>query len=210
MLLYRSNRTYYIQSIKYHVPCQAHLCIIAAVKPAIFLDRDGVLIENIPTYVRSWADVHIYPQALEALKQAAASPYLIVLVTNQSGIGRGLIALETVQEINRQLVKEIDAAGGRVDGVFLCPHAPEENCLCRKPQPGLLLEAAKTLQIDLDRSIMIGDAASDVQAGYAAGVGKLVLVRTGRGAEQLRTNNLNVPKAVLLFENLAEALATLV
>lgn len=152
--------------------------------PAIFLDRDGVIIENRSDYVRSWEDVHVFPQALEALAKASASPYKFVLVTNQSAVGRGLMSLAAAEAINCRLKALIEDTGGRVDGIFLCPHAPEADCDCRKPRPGLLLQAAQALDLDLPRSVMIGDALTDLMAGQAAGVGRLVLVRSGRGAAQ--------------------------
>ncbi len=118
--------------------------------PAIFLDRDGVLIENRPAYVRSWADVDIFPEALEALARIRSHPYKIVMVTNQSGVGRGLIPAATVEEINRRLLSAVEAAGGRIDAVFVCPHKPEDNCDCRKPPPCLLIQARSALSLDLD------------------------------------------------------------
>ena len=152
--------------------------------PAIFLDRDGVIIDNVSNYVRSWADVTFLPGSLSALAGLAGSSYKVVLVTNQSAVGRNVLSLEQVWNLNDQIVAEIRQVGGRVDGVYICPHTPEEKCACRKPRPGLILQAAAELDIDLSRSIMIGDALSDLEAGRRAGVGKNVLVRTGRGAVQ--------------------------
>ncbi len=152
--------------------------------PALFLDRDGVIIENRANYVRSWVDVEIYPQALEALALLKDSPYKIIIVTNQSGVGRGLFSLEVAQQINEQLVKMIEAANGRINATYLCPHAPWAGCPCRKPQPGMLLQAAQEHNLDLNRSIMIGDALTDLDAGLAAGVAQTILLRTGRGQEQ--------------------------
>jgi len=123
--------------------------------PAIFLDRDGVIIENRSNYVRSWADVQIYPQALNALANISESQYKIVVVTNQSVVGRGYISLEMANEINDRFIAEINKHGGRIDGVYMCPHAPEDNCKCRKPQPGLLLKAAQDLSVNLEQSVMI-------------------------------------------------------
>jgi D-glycero-D-manno-heptose 1,7-bisphosphate phosphatase len=174
--------------------------------PALFLDRDGVLMENRPDYVRSWADVDIYPEALQAIVQASGTPYKIVIITNQSAVGRGIISLETAQEINNRLVEVIQAAGGRVDGVYLCPHAPHEACECRKPRPGLLLQAAEALRIDLSRSIMVGDAISDLLAGQAAGVKRLALVRTGRGTAQARLPEAAQIHSFVTYNSLAEAL----
>ena len=151
-------------------------------RPAIFLDRDGVIIENREEYVRSWADVSFIPGALSALAAMADSPYAMVVVTNQAGIGRGLIPLAEAEAINHRVLAEIARAGGRIDAAYICPHKPEDDCDCRKPRPGMLLRAARELNLDLPRSWMIGDALTDIQAGETAGA-RALLVLTGRGAE---------------------------
>jgi len=102
--------------------------------PALFLDRDGVIIENRPNYVRTWSDVSIYPQALKALQKIEASEYKVFILTNQSAVGRGIISHSTADEINKRLVKEIESAGGKIDRVIMCPHTPDENCPCRKKE----------------------------------------------------------------------------
>ena len=150
---------------------------------AIFLDRDGVLIENRSDYIREWSQVTLLPQAIEAL--ALLREYKVVIVTNQSAVGRGLLSLETALEINNRLVEKIKEGGGQIDGVYMCPHAPDNQCNCRKPNPGLLLQAAKELSLDLEQSWMIGDAWSDLMAGKAAKLRGVALVKTGRGNEQL-------------------------
>lgn len=174
--------------------------------PAIFLDRDGVIIENRDAYVRAWADVEIYPQALAALARLSATRFKIVIVTNQSAVGRGIITLDEAHAINRRLTAEIERAGGRVDGIFMCPHAPADDCLCRKPQPGLLTQAAAELGLDLSRSYLIGDAITDIQAGQAAGVYQAILVRTGRGAVQAALAQTVLLKPFLTCNTLDEAL----
>jgi D-glycero-D-manno-heptose 1,7-bisphosphate phosphatase len=153
-------------------------------RPAILLDRDGVIIENRADYVRSWSDVAIYPQALAALARLRSAGCPVVVVTNQSMVGRGLVSLATAEKINRQLVRAVEEAGGRIEGVYMCPHAPQEGCDCRKPQPGLLFTAARDLALELAHSVLIGDALTDIAAGRAAGVGWAALVRTGRGAAE--------------------------
>lgn len=153
-------------------------------QPAIFLDRDGVIVENRADYIKDWSEVAFIPGALEAMQQLGKSRYAIVLVSNQSAIGRGVISLAKAQEINQAILQTIRDSGGRVDAAYLCPHAPWEDCICRKPRPGLLLRAAEDLSLSLVDSIMIGDAVSDLQAGFAAGAGRVVLVLTGRGAAQ--------------------------
>lgn len=155
-------------------------------RAAVLLDRDGVIIENRDNYVRSWADVSIYPQALEALARLHEAGYPVALVTNQSAVGRGLLSLAEARQINGRLVGAIERAGGRVEGVYMCPHAPDEGCNCRKPRPGLIWQAAEELGLDLSGSVLIGDALSDLEAGQRAGVGWTALVRTGRGAAEER------------------------
>jgi D-glycero-D-manno-heptose 1,7-bisphosphate phosphatase len=174
--------------------------------PSIFLDRDGVLIENRSDYVRDWSEVEIIPEAVRALSLAPIKKYRVVIVTNQSAVGRGLILLKTAQEINQRLISLIHNHGGQIDGVYMCPHKPEDGCSCRKPLPGLLLQAAKDLSLDLQRSWMIGDAWSDVQAGKAAGVRGTILLRTGRGTEQLLQARLEKMTGNLVFDNLPLAL----
>jgi len=176
---------------------------------AIFLDRDGVIIENRARYVRSWEDVVFYPRALEALRRLAALPYAVVIVTNQSAVGRGIISRVQAEAINARVVAHIRTQGGRVDAAYLCPHAPQDGCSCRKPQPGLLLQAARDLHLDLARSWMVGDALTDIQAGQAAGVAQTVLVRSGRGAAQLALPQAARLPAFLVAEDLLAMLALL-
>jgi D-glycero-D-manno-heptose 1,7-bisphosphate phosphatase len=184
--------------------------IIQRMFPGIFLDRDGVIIENRPDYVRTRDDVSIYPQALDALVSIRESPHKIVIVTNQSAIGRGLMSHEAAQAINSYLISIIEAAGGRIDGIFMCPHAPDQECYCRKPNPGLILEAAQSLSIDLQRSLMVGDALSDILAGHSAGIPQLILVRTGRGIDQLNLPQASELPPFLTFDTLSDALGRLI
>jgi D-glycero-D-manno-heptose 1,7-bisphosphate phosphatase len=184
--------------------------IITPMQPALFLDRDGVIIENRSDYVRNWSQVKILPQAVSALVDASASPFRIVLITNQSGIGRGLIPLETAVEINKRLVEIIERAGGRIDRVYMCPHKPSDQCNCRKPQPGMILQAAKDLALDLENSILIGDALTDIQAGRKAGIGQVALVRTGRGAEQEKSKLIANMQPFPIYNNLSSALQDLI
>jgi len=153
-------------------------------RSAIFLDRDGVINENRKDYVKSQAEFVFLPGVMEPLRQMAQTDLVIVVITNQSAIGRGLISLEEAEAINRFMVEEIERLGGRVDGVFYCPHRPDEDCDCRKPRPGLLLRAAQRFRLDLSRSYLVGDALSDIAAGLTVGC-KPILVLTGRGKEQL-------------------------
>lgn len=172
-------------------------------RPAVFLDRDGVLNENRADYVRSLEQVVILPGVLTAMQRLAASPFAVVVVTNQSAVGRRLLTPETLAAINQSIICEVQQEGGRIDAVYACPHTPEDGCPCRKPLPGMLLQAARDLDIDLDRSYLVGDAVSDMQAAVAAG-SRPVLVRTGRGVKQalgLAVHGLHhVPVAADLLE----------
>jgi D-glycero-D-manno-heptose 1,7-bisphosphate phosphatase len=177
--------------------------------PAIFLDRDGVLIENRSDYVRDWSQVKIIPEAIHALSLPSVKNYKIVIVTNQSAVGRGLLLPADADEINHRLVKLIRQHGGKVDSVYMCVHKPVDDCFCRKPRPGLLLQATKELSLDLQRSWMIGDAWSDLQAGHRAGVQHAILLRTGRGAEQLLQPRPEELNDHLIFNNLPTAFDTI-
>jgi D-glycero-D-manno-heptose 1,7-bisphosphate phosphatase len=155
----------------------------AEIRKAIFLDRDGVICYNRQNYVKGWEEFAFLPGALDALRRLAQLDYATIVISNQSAIGRGLMAKETAAEINRRMQEEISQHGGRIDSVFTCPHRPEEHCDCRKPLPGLILQAARQSRLDLEHSLFIGDALTDMQAALAAGC-RPVLVLTGRGADQ--------------------------
>lgn len=148
---------------------------------AVFLDRDGVICENRPDHVKSWAEFRFLPSALSALRRLADMPFPIIVVTNQAIVHRGMVPADVVDEIHTRMIQHVHRFGGRLDAVYYCPHRPEEGCFCRKPRPGLLLQAARDLGIQLEGSYLIGDALTDVEAALAAGCQPL-LVRTGRGA----------------------------
>ena len=173
--------------------------------PAIFLDRDGVIIENCTNYVRSWDDVEFFEDSLQTLTNYSDLPFLFILVTNQSVIGRGLEPFEKINGINSRIMQVIKEHGGRVDGVYICPHSPDDDCDCRKPNPGLLLQAAKEMDIDISNSIMVGDALTDLAAGEAAGVKQTILLKTGRGEAQSMLPEFSQYKSSLIYNNLAEA-----
>lgn len=176
---------------------------------AVFLDRDGVINENRPNHVLTWADIDFLPGSFEALRRLSGSPLAIVVVTNQSAVGRGLLALEEMQAINAGVAAAVAAEGGRLDRIYACPHRPEDGCDCRKPQPGMLLQAAAELGLDLGASYFVGDAVSDVEAALAVGC-QPVLVRSGRGEAQLpglRANGYNAPVVADLAAAVAWILA---
>ena len=153
-------------------------------KRAVFIDRDGVICYNRADHVKDWKEFVFLPGALRGLERLADSQMPVVVVTNQAIINRQMVTAGTVERINARMVEAIEASGGRIDRVMVCPHRPDEHCDCRKPQPGLLLKAARELNLDLARSYLIGDAQTDLQAAWAAGC-KPYLVLTGRGRRQL-------------------------
>ena len=151
---------------------------------AVFLDRDGVICENRPDHVKNWDEFQFLPGARNSLAALSRLGLAVVVVTNQAVIGRGIVPASVVDDIHRRMMAEVASYGGRIDRVVCCPHRPEENCGCRKPRPGLLLQVANEMGIDLCRSYMIGDAASDLVAGQCAGC-RTFMVLTGRGLQQL-------------------------
>lgn len=149
--------------------------------PAVFLDRDGTVIED-TNYVGAVADVIPIPGAADALVRLAAAGYALIVVTNQSGIGRGYFSRHEVDAIHEHLARAWEAEGATIAHFFVCPHHPDDGCVCRKPSPKFLFEAAKRYNIDLERSFMIGDSAADIGCGQAAGA-RSILVRTGKGSD---------------------------
>ncbi len=152
--------------------------------PAIFLDRDGVINHNRADYVKSWDEFIFLPGALSALRRLTALDWPIIVITNQSAVGRGLVTSRTIEIIHANMVRAITRAGGRITDVRYCPHHPDDGCACRKPRPGLLLAAARYWNIDLSASYFVGDAMTDILAAQAVGV-QPILVQTGRGRDQL-------------------------
>jgi len=151
---------------------------------AIFIDRDGVICRNRNDHVKSWEEFVFLPGAREALARLADLNLPIVVITNQAIINRRMVPAEVVDDIHARMVRAIKAAGGRVDQVMYCPHRPDEHCACRKPQPGMLLMAARELGLDLSQSYLVGDAETDMRVGRAVGC-RRYMVLTGRGRQQL-------------------------
>ena len=160
---------------------------------ALFLDRDGVIINYIP-YLNKPEQVEIPEGAGQALRQWQDAGYLLIIVTNQSGIGRGYFSLDDVAAVHVQVFTEYQKFGVSFHDVLICPHHPDEGCKCRKPSPYLLLEAARKYSIYLAQSYFIGDAPSDLDCAIQAGCHPVLLL-TGRGAstvEQIEKYSIEV------------------
>ncbi len=155
---------------------------------AIFLDRDGVINANRTDHVKGWDEFVFLPRALDALQRIVNSNFLVIVATNQAAIHRRMVQEVTVREIHARMQSEIERAGGCIHGIYYCPHRPDENCACRKPQPGMYRQAASDFGLDLTRSYVIGDAPADIGAARAIGA-QPILVLTGRGCDQRLQNS---------------------
>lgn len=175
-------------------------------KRAVFLDRDGTI--NVEReYLFRPEDFHFVPGAPEAIRLFREAGFLVVVVTNQSGIGRGYYDEAAVQELHRHMDSELALAGTAVDAYYYCPHHPTAGngiylmeCTCRKPLPGMLHQAAADLQIDLSHSWMIGDKLADVEAGHRAGC-MAALVLTGYGVQ----DQVLLPPGVAVYDDILSA-----
>jgi histidinol-phosphate phosphatase family protein len=138
----------------------------------LFLDRDGVINHKLDNdYVKSWDEFEFLPGALDALAKFADVFGTIVIVTNQQGIGKGIYTASDLEEVHRRMMTEIENAGGRIDKIYYCPGLAKDDPPCRKPNPGMALDAKKDFpSIDFERSVMVGDSVSDMEMGRAVGM----------------------------------------
>ena len=150
-------------------------------RPWLILDRDGVINRDRDDFVRRVRDWQPLPGSIGAIADLHRAGWPIAVATNQSGIGRGLFSRSTVDGMHRKLRRLVREAGGDIDAITLCPHAPDAGCTCRKPLPGMLHRLARRLGLEVGDAVMVGDAERDLAAGAAAGTA-LWLVRTGKGS----------------------------
>jgi D-glycero-D-manno-heptose 1,7-bisphosphate phosphatase len=177
---------------------------------AVFLDRDGVITVDLG-YVHLIEDLKLLPGAVEAIKRFNAAGFLVVIVTNQSGVARGYYTENAVKRFNRHLVSELKEHGAKIDAVYYCPHHREgavkkymKDCDCRKPKPGMLLRAAREHCIDLKGSWMVGDKVSDVLAGKAAGC-RTIIIGGRKGEADGAAKDLKAAAAYILGRRLRRA-----
>ena len=147
----------------------------------VILGRDGILNEFRDDHVKAPEEWYPIPGALEAVSRLNHAGWHTVVATNQSGIGRGMIDMASVNAVHAHMLKQLMAVGGRIDAVFFCPHTPEDQCDCRKPLPGLMRDIGKRYGIDLKHVPLVGDTLRDMQAAHAAGC-QPHLIRSGRAA----------------------------
>ncbi len=176
---------------------------MADLKPAVFLDRDGTLILD-KDYLHKPEEVEYYPGALEALKRLQDAGFVLVMITNQSGVGRGYFTLEDVEKVHAKIQADLAEIGVKLAAIHIAPEAPDQPSRGRKPSPALLFDARDALGLDLSRSYMIGDKLIDLEAGWNADVKRSLLVRTGYGAKE-ETKHAAQRKDAVVVDGLADA-----
>jgi D-glycero-D-manno-heptose 1,7-bisphosphate phosphatase len=173
-------------------------------KPAVFLDRDGTICEEMG-FLNHLSRLVVFPFAAAAIRRLNAAHIPVVVVTNQSGVARGIFPESLVHEAHARLEELLEQGGARVDGIYYCPHQRADGCACRKPLGGLLETAARDLHLRLRGSYVVGDRYADVEMAHRAG-GKGILVMTGYGRGEFTLHSSGWPRPPdAVFENLAEA-----
>ena len=165
----------------------------------IILDRDGVINEDSEDYIKSPSEWMPIPGSLEAIARLSQNGYQIVIVTNQSGIGRKLFTIDTLNAIHMKMNTHLAQYGGVIDAIFFCPHLPRDNCSCRKPKPGLYNDVSERLRIPLNKVYCVGDKMTDIKAIQSAG-GKPIFVCTGKGQDEIDEGL--VPEGIPVYDNL--------
>lgn len=174
----------------------------------IMMDRDGVINHDSPDYIKSPKEWIPILHSLNAITRLNHAGHHVVVVTNQSGVGRGYFSMDTLEAIHKKMHDELSLIGGRLDGIYICPHSPDDHCDCRKPKPGLLMQVAKDFHADLKQAYFIGDALRDIQA--AQKVGALpILVLTGKGKESLKQHKLEL-RNIPVYADLSEAVGAII
>ena len=173
----------------------------------VIMDRDGVINQESAAYIKSPEEWIPIPGSLEAIARLNKAGFVVVIASNQSGVGRGLFSLKTLEAIHARMESALNAVGGHLDGIFFCPHRPEDDCDCRKPKPGLLKQIAERYHTALDGVPFIGDSPRDIAVARAVGA-RPMLVRTGDGERTLRQMPETV--GVEIYADLAEAATKLI
>jgi D-glycero-D-manno-heptose 1,7-bisphosphate phosphatase len=173
----------------------------------LILDRDGVINEDSDDYIKNADEWLPLPDSIEAIASLSRAGFTIYVATNQSGLGRGLFGQSELDAMHTKLKDLVAKQGGSLEGIFYCPHRPDENCNCRKPKPGLLQQIAADARCSLQNVPLIGDSLRDLEAGLAMGC-LPILVKTGKGSKtlsSLKSDNSPLLQQLSIFESLAEA-----
>jgi len=171
----------------------------------VILDRDGVINHESPDFIKHPDEWKPIKGSLEAITRLSQAGYDIVVITNQSGVGRGLFSADTLGEIHVRMIDHVQQHGGKIQSILFCPHHPDDYCDCRKPLTGMYDELASRLNLNFGNVFSVGDSIRDLQAAKSAGA-RPVLVKTGNGKKSLKKINAKLPelKEAFIFENLAE------
>jgi D-glycero-D-manno-heptose 1,7-bisphosphate phosphatase len=172
----------------------------------VILDRDGVINFDSPHFIKGPEEFEPIPGSLEAIAQLTQAGYRVVVATNQSGVGRGLLDMATLNSIHGKLQRLLTSGGGRIEAYFYCPHPADSTCHCRKPHTGLFEEIALRFHIDLSGVPAIGDSLRDLQAAHTAGA-QPMLVKSGKGEKTLAAGGL--PEGTEVFDDLLDAVRKL-
>lgn len=172
----------------------------------VVLDRDGVINRESADFIRRPEEWIPLPGSIEAIADLTRGGFTVVVASNQSGVGRGLFPAATLAAIHDRMNRTVEAAGGHLDGIYFCPHRPEEGCACRKPRPGLLRQIEAHYGITLEGKPVIGDSYRDLEAAWSVG-GRAILVRTGNGPET--ESRLPAGAAVEVFADLSAVASAL-
>jgi len=169
----------------------------------IVLDRDGVVNQDSPFYIKTPSEWHAIAGSLDAIAKLNQAGFPVVVATNQSGVARGYFTASELENIHNKMRDDVANAGGHLDGVFVCPHGPQDDCACRKPKPGLLLQIAKHFKVVPEEMLVVGDSMRDILAARAAGCKTIVLTKTGNGEKTLAAVGIDKLKDVKIFADLA-------
>jgi histidinol-phosphate phosphatase family protein len=176
--------------------CQSNILA----KEAVFLDRDGVVNKKArsPGYIKDWHEFIFLSGVSDAIRRLNEEGFVVVIVSNQRAVAKGIISERTLKDMHAKMISQLCRNGAKIDAIYYCPHDIEDNCQCRKPKPGMLIEAARALSLDLGKSWMIGDKKTDIEAGKKAGCSTILLVRRQQysyktGADMVAVS---LPKAV--------------
>lgn len=156
-------------------------------KDTVFLDRDGVINIDSADYIKTPDEFRFIPKSAEAVALLSRAGFRIIIITNQSVIGRQMATRATLDAIFKKMTDGVEAAGGKIDDIFFCPHTPDAGCDCRKPKPKMIRDACEKYGIDPSFAMMIGDSAKDMECAVNAGCSKKILVRTGNGVSAYET-----------------------
>jgi D-glycero-D-manno-heptose 1,7-bisphosphate phosphatase len=152
-------------------------------KKVVFLDRDGTINRDSADYIKSRSEFEFLSGSIQAIRKLTDHGFTLIVITNQSALARQYVSPEELDAMHTFMCRSVASEGGKITDVFFCPHMPDEGCECRKPAPGLILQARQKYNVELADSIMVGDSIKDIECGHNAGCGRTVLVKTGLDAD---------------------------